>query len=172
MYIRHGPKAYKNGANVEYSLDPGLTEAGKSAAHTKFTELINRYGPPAQIVTSPYFRARETALIAQHVINEMTGVVVPVMAEPLIGEYLGHQSHKNLSTSLRPETLSYRPIPPENWKQYSARVRLHTRKSVGNTWYITHGIVIQSVAHFRGIEIKHPHELEGIMIDSNGVSVV
>jgi broad specificity phosphatase PhoE len=169
MYIRHANKEYKNGGSTEFSLDPGITEAGRTTAQTYFTDLILTYGPPRLIVSSPYLRARETATIAHEVIQRLTGIDVTITCDAMVGEYLGHQTHRNIYKCLRPDTLQYQPIPPETWKQYGARIRSHIKTAKCNTWYITHGLVIQSVAHFHGMKIDHPHELHGILLQDSTI---
>lgn len=177
LYIRHAQKAYRNGNAKEFSLDPGLTEQGREAARNKFRELIRLHGIPSQIISSPYLRARETAQIAREVIAEANQSSVQVSCDSLIGEYLGHHRGIDLSQTLRPETLLHDPIPPEHWKQYSTRVRRHVKftcdtKLAGPIWYITHGIVIKSIAFFRGYEITYPCELSGIKIDDGKLSII
>lgn len=189
LYIRHAQKAYSNGASIDFSLDPGLTEKGREAARTRFRELLKIYGTPSKIISSPYLRARETAQIAREVILELNNVSVEITYDSLIGEYLGHHHGKDIAKCLRPETLSYSPIPPEEWKQYSTRVRKHTKlvsqslkpiTSIENVtsrmpkrvWCITHGIIIKSIAFFHGYQIDYPAELSGITVDSSGVTTI
>lgn len=166
LYIRHGPKLYKNGDSSSYPLDPPLTPEGKNTARNKFRSLLQRFGPPPKIVSSPYLRARETAKIAQDVIFEDTGKTVPIVYDSAIGEYLGHQKNCDMKRDLYPETLQLNPLPPETWNQYSYRVRTHFNKTKDDGWYITHGLVINSIAFFHKKKF-YPSELEGIFIDSN-----
>jgi len=178
LYIRHAQKSYSNGCSDEFPLDPDLTDKGRKDAKDKFKAILDKYGVPSKIISSPYLRARETAQIAHDVIKQITGKNVEIIYDSLIGEYLGHQRKKDINKCLRPETLAYQPIPPENWKQYSFRVRKYTNNTINNEsstlrlWYITHGIIIKSIAHFRGITIPYPKELEGIYIDSKEVITI
>lgn len=227
FYIRHAEKSYSNGNSSEYSLDPNLTEKGRKMAEIKFKQLLDRYGIPNKIISSPYRRTRETSEIAQNVIFKYTGKSIDITYSPLIGEYLGHQTHRNINTSLHPDTLKLNPIPPENWREYGYRVRQHlqlipnhfpkrpikykrnitqnnnivtkhlvrinsnkkseyiqnlqwnsldeqkidiyqnTTSNTNIVWFITHGIVIQSVAFFKGKKINYPSELKGIIVDGN-----
>lgn len=177
LYIRHAQKAYSNGAVKEFSLDPALTDAGRTAARSKFRQLIIQHGIPTRIICSPYLRARETAQIANEVVAEITNSQVEITYDREIGEYLGHHHGKNLQQCLRPETLVHNPIPPELWKQYQTRIRKYVRDtnwacSKQLTWHITHGLIIQSIAQFRGYKIKHPEELSGIRVDEHEVSLI
>jgi broad specificity phosphatase PhoE len=180
LYIRHAQKAYRNGDAKEFALDPELTEKGREAARNKFRELIRVHGIPSRIISSPYLRARETAQIACEVIAEVNDCSIQITCDSSIGEYLGHHRGIDLSRCLRPETLSYNPIPPEQWKQYSTRVKRHVHftrecrvsQSSQPIWYITHGIVIKSVAFFQGYDIAYPCELSGIKVDPDKVSLI
>lgn len=172
LYIRHAEKAYGNGKSAEFSLDPHLTESGREASKVKFKYLVEKYGIPEKIVCSPYLRARETAQIAREIILNITGDKLEISCDPLIGEYLGHHKNKDISSCLHKETLIHNPIPPEQWKQYSSRVRKHLRSAKSNIWYITHGLVIDSIAFFNGIKIPYPSELEGIYIKDKNITRV
>ena len=174
FYIRHAEKAYNNGSNIEFSLDPHLTDDGREAAHAKFQYLVTQYGTPSKIISSPYLRTRETAQIAANTIFELTGTHIDIICDHHIGEYLGHHKKKNINECLRPETLIHNPVPPEEWKEYSYRIRTHLKYAQRDSyiWYITHGIVIKSIAFFHKNDIAYPSELEGIMIDHTGIHTI
>ena len=169
IYIRHAEKSYANGGNDTFPLDPPLTDQGIEAARCRFQHLFNTYGVPPRIVSSPFLRARETAYIAQNIIFDLIGCVVPVTYDSNIGEYLGHHMKKDINVCLCPETLALNPIPPETWKQYSQRMYIYVNSNPPDGWYITHGIVIQSIAFFKGKTINRPLELHGIQIQDNEV---
>jgi len=172
LYIRHAQKLYHNGGAVDFPLDPNITHAGKIKARERFIQLLNIYGPPTKIVTSPYLRARETAIIARDVIYENTGNLIDISYDPEIGEYLGHQKSRNIQTDLHQETLVHKPIPPETWNQYSYRIRKHIISSISGCWYITHGIVINSIVFFNKGKVSYPEELGGIFIQDGIISGV
>jgi broad specificity phosphatase PhoE len=173
LYIRHGQKAYSNGKADKFCFDPPLTEQGKTASITRFSNLLLTQGLPQRIISSPYLRARETAQIAHDVILQLTGISIPVSYDPLLGEYLGNQKRKELYDEVRPETLELNPIPPEDWHDYSARIRRHLTNARESTWYITHGVVIQSVAYFvASKKLSHPGELSGIFVNNNTITAI
>ena len=93
LYIRHGQKSYSNGKSTIYSLDPDLTENGRLQAYNKFKYLLNNFGIPKIIISSPYLRTRETAEIAKTVILEQTNIEIPIIYDSSIGEYLGNQTN-------------------------------------------------------------------------------
>lgn len=168
LYIRHAEKEYKNGKNEEFSLDPDITEEGKMKALNKFKLLVDEYGAPEKIITSPYLRTRTTAEIAQSVIFEHKKIHIEIEYDNQLGECLKNQIDKDLNKCLRPETLLHNPIPPETLIQYNKRMYNHTKKHQYNTWYITHGFNIYTVASIKKLKIKYPDELCGIVIDNDG----
>jgi broad specificity phosphatase PhoE len=169
LYIRHSFKEYKNGKNEEFSLDPDITEEGKLAAREKFIMLVNTYGVPNQIISSPYLRARTTAHIAADVILELTGKQINITCDRYVGECLEHQIGKDLNVCLRPETLQHRPIPPETKQQFNKRMFIHTKKAKQNVWYILHGRNIYTIASIKKQKIQYPAELCGIHINDDGI---
>ena len=173
LYIRHGLKAYRNGESDKFYFDPPLTEQGKSTAIARFSDLLFKQGIPEYIISSPYLRARETAQIAHDVILQLTGVSIGVKYDPLLGEYLGNQRKKDLADGVHPETLELQPIPPEEWRDYSARIQKHIAQATDCTWYITHGVVIQSIAYLKaGKKIPQPKELTGILVIDNTINII
>lgn len=168
LYIRHADKEYRNGCNEEFSLDPDITEKGKVEALDKFKLLLDKYGPPEKIITSPYLRTRTTAEIARSVIFKHTNIYIEIEYDNQLSECLKNQINKDLNVCLRPETLIHNPIPAETLDKYNKRIYNHTKKSQFNTWYITHGFNIYTVALIKKYKIKYPSELCGIMIDSEG----
>ena len=281
LYVRHSEKSYKNGASERFPLDPNLTVYGRKLAQSRFEELVESYGPPELIISSPYLRTRETAEIAQQVILEATGTHVDIHYDPFIGEYLGNQKSISLEEGVTPETLALDPVHHETLEQYRSRVRQHvrglnplrdrepvrqrgrgsgsrrsreqtttrrgreqtttrrgreqtttrcgreqttTRRARGSDdenkhsvsqrsdsyvknpsiesqpdpvakavmspvedisidkdrvsgvvcsrWYISHGMVIKSIAHFNGVEVRYPKYLGGIVIKDGSVTAI
>jgi len=172
LYIRHGEKQYKNGRSSDFCLDPGITQVSKQFIKEKFIELALVYGIPNKIISSPYLRARETADIASSVIMEIHNVFIKPEYDPIIGEYLGHQNHRNIKECLREETLMHNPIPPENWNQYCSRIKEHFIKAEENVWYITHGIVIKSISNLYETKIKHVNYVGGIRVENGIVTII
>lgn len=170
LYIRHGEKSYTNGKSSTFSFDPNLTSSGKLAAYDRFFHLLTTYGPPTKIISSPYLRTRETAAIAQEVIYNTTGQIIPIYHDVILGEYLAHHRPSNLSIDLREETLRHQPIGHESWREYTQRIEQHQGED--NVWYITHGIVISSIASCYGVKLPRPSQLHGIYVKDNAVHIV
>jgi broad specificity phosphatase PhoE len=172
IFIRHAEKQYRNGESDDYPLDPDITEAGKSAARQKFRELYLKYGKPDCIVSSPFLRARSTAAIAQEVVYELSNTHVEIQCDNRIGEYLGNKVHINLESGVRSLTLMHEPFHPETYNQYSNRVRVFVASNPSNGWYISHGIVIQSVAFWKNISVPYPGVLQGVRFDGATVTPI
>lgn len=169
IYIRHAEKRYKNNGSMTYPLDPDLTEQGIQEAKNKFLQLLITYGVPNSIICSPYLRARQTAILAANVIYKHIGILVPIIYDRDIGEYLGHQDNIN-NQSFTKETWELNPIVDKSWYEFEGRIKLH--KVYSRSWCITHGVVIQSLAKTYNKKIKHPKTLTGILIEQNNIILI
>ena len=135
IYIRHGPKEYRNGYSSDLKHDPGLTEQGKFEAQKCGGRLLKKYGLPSLIVCSPYKRARETAekmLEGIEFIFRINKLVYDKSQAPKIvidsdlSEYLGNHYSEKLDVSA--ETEKYKPPHPECFRDFCARVKHHNDK--------------------------------------------
>lgn len=174
LYLRHADKQYANGNSKMFPLDPGITKKGKEKIITLVPYYIKKYGTPSTIISSPYYRTRQTTSIIASTIYNITGKTVNVSYDSIIGEYLGHQKIQNIATCLRPETLSYAPIYLETWEQYITRITEHkqdTENSKNNIWYVTHGLLIQSISSLYGKKIEYPGSLQGFYIDNGDIII-
>lgn len=146
IYIRHADKSYGNINNVEYfKHDPGITEVGVERTKSIASKLIEIYGEPTLIVSSPYRRTRETALV----MNSMLKKPLEEIAIDIgISEYLGN--HNNVPLDVTHATLIHSPPHPETFEQMKTRVKKHARKlkkfSRGVVWFISHGLIIKQIA--------------------------
>lgn len=167
LYIRHSEKTHKNGESPIFPLDPDLTDHGKNLAKNKFQFLYKKFGTPKKIITSPFLRTRQTAQIAQDIIYENTGCLVEIYVDNFLGEFVSNK-HKFIdkSSALTPETLQYDPFYLENWNQFIERINYFTKNNnnYDNTWYITHGLIIQCISKNMGKKISYPGILEGFTI--------
>jgi broad specificity phosphatase PhoE len=144
IYIRHADKNYLNGCSEYFKHDPGITESGVSRAKHIALELINLYGQPDRIVTSPFRRTRETALVMNSVLNRPLD---EIEVDVNLSEYLGN--HYNVPLDVMEHTKIYRPPHPENFEQMKLRVKNHLKKIKKSnvlTWFITHGLIIKQIA--------------------------
>jgi broad specificity phosphatase PhoE len=171
LFIRHGEKEYRNGHSSEFPLDPGLTEEGKKAAYDKFYKLCDLLGPPNRIVCSPYLRTRETAEIAREAVNAWKqdkgknwARDPEIIHERRIGEFLGNHMNCVMGRDVRPMTLLHDPVPPETLTSFRRRVSEFYYNHHGPGWYVTHGILIQTIAYYNNYSLEHPEPLGGVYI--------
>ena len=150
IYIRHADKSYGNINDMQYfKHDPGITEIGVQRTKTIAKKLIETYGEPTQIVSSPYRRTRETALIMNSVLKSP---LEEISIDIGIAEYLGN--HSNIALDVTTATSIHSPPHPENFEQMKIRVKKHidklkkySRKNKKEViWFITHGLIIKQIA--------------------------
>lgn len=148
IFIRHGEKLYYNGRSETLKHDSPLTENGKEEATRFGKELIEKYGNPSYVFSSPYLRCRETA-IAMMAASENGNSSFELYIDRRVSEYLGH--HREEPLDVTEETLRYDPPHPEHFKELAARVEdaFHAyeklESSDGPIWVITHGIVLSLI---------------------------
>lgn len=173
LYIRHAKKIYNNNSSNQYCLDAPLTEEGRNDAKIKFQQLIEKYGIPDSIVTSPFLRNRETAKIAQDCILATKQQLVEIKYDPKIGEYLGNQKAKDIYQHLYQDTIDLNPIPVESLDQFRKRVIEHLREVKDKyTWYISHGFFIKLIAQQYNYYPGHIKELSGIYIKDQNLELI
>lgn len=171
LFIRHSYKQYKNSYKGEYRLDAPLTEEGIRLAEDTFTLLIEKYGAPPMIFSSPYLRTRQTAEIGQKIIENCAGIFVEIRINPQLSECLCNQTDKDLTNGWRSETLSYSPIKAEKWREYKQRMKKAYEENVEAGWYITHGLNVESIG--RHYKLKHyPNEMGGIVVNEDKIAEI
>jgi broad specificity phosphatase PhoE len=152
IYIRHADKSYGNINNMEYfKHDPGITEMGVERAKCIAKKLIEIYGEPTQIVSSPYRRTRETSLVMNSVLkNPLEDIIIDIG----ISEYLGN--HSNAVLDVTSATKVHSPPHPETFENMKNRVKKHLKKiqkySKGVIWFISHGLIIKQLAGLLNIK--------------------
>lgn len=152
IYIRHADKSYGNINNMEYfKHDPGITEVGVERAKSIAKKLIEIYGEPTQIVSSPYRRTRETSLVMNSVLkNPLEDIII----DTGISEYLGN--HSNAVLDVTSATKVHSPPHPETFEHMKHRVKKHLKKiqkySKGVIWFISHGLIIKQLAGLLNIK--------------------
>jgi broad specificity phosphatase PhoE len=171
ILIRHGEKQYRNADAKFHKHDPGLTEIGVERAKGVAKKLIQLYGEPFKIISSPYRRARETALIMN---SELSGPVDEIIIDNNLSEYLGNHSQANLDVTVA--TAIHKPPHPEKFEDMQKRTKKclnKMRKLMADhpnriVWLITHGIIIQQIANFIGIRMpKTIPYLSGLLLQED-----
>ena len=147
IYIRHADKAYKNMESEIFKHDPGITTLGVDRSINVAKRLIEEYGPPDKIVSSPFRRARETAMIMNTVLNNPLEEIV---IDNNLSEYLGN--HNNVPLDVTTATQIHNPPHPETFDEMKKRVKRHVEKirkkshQKETVWFITHGLILKQVA--------------------------
>jgi broad specificity phosphatase PhoE len=178
LYIRHSTKKYDNGKYHERSFDPGLTDEGALQAYEHFVWLLGTGSPvPEKIVCSPYLRARQTAKEAQAAIYNTTGLYIPIIREPRLREYI-NPKHRIRWTEeyFYPETLEHTydiKHVSEQWHQLLKRADEQVAAHEDNTWYVSHGVVIQQIAArfgARAVNLSYPDILGTYRVDHESIT--
>lgn len=165
IYIRHADKQYKNMKSELFKHDPGITQIGVERSRKVALKLIEQYGEPVKIVSSPYRRARETAMIMNMTLkNPLEEIII----DTTISEYLGN--HANTPLDVTNATKFHNPPHPETFDDMKKRVKKHVEKvkkedkmllqshnviekgQLGVVWYITHGLIMKQIAGHSGIK--------------------
>lgn len=155
IYIRHADKAYKNMESEFFKHDPGITQTGVERAKRVARKLIDEYGIPTKIVSSPFRRARETAMIMNMILeNPFEEIEIDIN----LSEYLGN--HNNIPLDVTTATLVHNPPHPETFNDMKLRVKKHVEKMRKNNntntnetvWFITHGLIIKQIGNNVGLK--------------------
>jgi len=153
IYIRHADKAYKNMESEIFKHDPGITQVGVERARKVALKLVEEYGPPTSIVSSPFRRARETAMIMNMTLNNP---FEEILIDNTLSEYLGN--HNNVPLDVTTATKIHNPPHPETFDEMKKRVKKHVEKQRKNkntnqiVWFITHGLIIKQIGSSIGIK--------------------
>jgi broad specificity phosphatase PhoE len=153
IYIRHSDKLYKNG---DRGHDPPLTTKGRAKVEPLGRALVERYGVPLIIISSPFLRCRETSELLHRAIYEKTGKRVGIKCDREISEYLGNHADKPLMVN--EITQLYNPPHPETFYDMEDRVHKHNDKmrdldhDPRPVWIVTHGLIMNRLIAFMGFK--------------------
>jgi broad specificity phosphatase PhoE len=148
IYIRHAADDYD--ADTSHLHDTPLTAKGIRDATRTAVELVQRYGPPTMIYSSPYQRAVQTA----HQMRTSLKLNVPIVLDGALGKYFPatYKGH----VDVQDVTMAFRPPMRETKKQLRSRVIEHCQQmrhhlllpqeKGGTVWCITHAIVVRRIA--------------------------
>lgn len=152
IYIRHADKAYKNMESELFKHDPGITQVGVERARNVALRLIKEYGKPTKIVSSPFRRARETAMIMN---MSLENPFEEIFIDPNLSEYLGN--HNNVPLDVTNATKIHNPPHPETFEDMKKRVKKHVEKMRKKQnkysknkeiiWFITHGLILKQICN-------------------------
>lgn len=138
-----------------FKHDPGITKVGVERSRKIAVRLLEMYGEPCKIISSPFRRARETAMVMNMTLK------IPleeILIDNNISEYLGN--HPESPLDVTKATQIHKPPHPETFDDMKKRVKRHIDKMrkkenaslKGVIWVITHGIIMKQVAAYAGIK--------------------
>jgi len=158
-FIRHGQKLWNNGRKPNwmkgYSHDPPLNMVCKKDIQTTSLQIVAEH-IPTEIISSPFLRCRQTAILIHESLNGR-GIKVPVIVDSDLGEYLGnwkigtsgHSRQIDPIVDISPETLAYihEQDRVETMPQFEERMsRILTKNwAQKSVWVVTHGLVISTL---------------------------
>lgn len=171
MFLRHGPKAFKNrkGSIGSRQLDTPLTTIGKTKIYEQSKLLIEKYGCPDMIISSPFCRTRQTADILSKTCIKHFDRIPEFYIDSDIGEYLGYIENPK-SDEFFDETLKFNPIIDNDNQEFDLRVKnfLHNINVTDKKIIIvTHGLFVQKTEQFLGYSGVYPGYYEGFVMTHN-----
>ena len=167
IWIRHGEKIYPNGAAPQgsHNHDPPIKDNVKCKIEKICEKIRSRFGVPTKIISSPFLRTRETALLIKDFFNSEKEINIVI--DNNISEYLGWSRPKGQRADVSEETNQF--ITPtlgtEKLKDVEQRSREHVQyvNKTGITVVVTHGIVIGYIYQYlTGKKMNRINELRGI----------
>jgi len=140
IYLRHG----NDDKHSVYKQDNSLNSSKETeqAIIKKTKWLIETYGYPQKIYSSPFKRCRSTLRIMLNVLKNYHNVSI----DPCLSRRFVNKEAKN--PSVRPTTMQYHPPIQENNTHFKARVdkaEERAKKYHGVTWSITHYLVMKAL---------------------------
>lgn len=178
IWIRHAEKKYNNG----WPTDGGRLHDSPIADDSQISidienmvkDLVEKYGVPDKIITSPFLRTRQTTLLIKQSIKSLYDRDINIEYSTDIGEFLGFCKNKNEEADLDIETKKYYKEPyiiGERIKALYERLVYHIKKinrTENNVWLVTHGMIISKIhAIFNTVEPTRPKPLDYILYDGN-----
>jgi len=161
VFVRHGRSRHAElGILAGRAGCPGLTEQGVAQAREVATELLDRYGLPDAVETSPVRRARQTAEL---IVDTLRIGVPPVQddrltePDPGLADGMTHAESAARFGSFDPRSEPDRPTAPggESWNRFLARIEHYVEAQDSrpgeHRWVVTHaGFMVWLVRHLSG----------------------
>lgn len=156
VYIRHAHKDYQNGNAEFFKFDPSITDEGVARAKIIAKHLVDLYGEPTRIISSPFRRTRETATVLGSILKNQFADIYEIDRD--VGEYLGNHNGAELDVVVA--TRIHNPFHSESFETMKKRVKKHIEKirkrnsqnSKEIIWVVTHGIIVKQVVSYFGIK--------------------
>ena len=163
MFIRHGHRTHDNNASVKQRLDGSIVE--DHFPHTSILDnQVAKRGLPVALVSSPYQRTRETAVLIQQYLLIKYDTLVDIVIDPQIGEYLGNQRMVR-KEDFHPSTYLFHPVRDNRLSEFMDRCRNYD--SSLDKWYVSHSYFIRM-----HIQLKWGKDMSKARIEEFDVHIV
>jgi len=178
IWIRHVEKKYNNGRPVDGGKlhDSPIVEDSQTQIEIEklVKELVEIYGIPDNIITSPFLRTRQTSSMIKETVMRMYQRDIKIECSTDVGEFLGFCKNKNEEADLELETKKHYKEPyiiGERIKALYERLVTHIKKinrTERNVWIVTHGIIMSKIhTIFNNIEPSRPKPLDYMLYNGN-----
>jgi len=170
IWLRHAEKEYANGKGPNHMplFDPPILKSEEKKIDNTGAVLIANYGPPTDIFTSPYRRARETAILLKDSVKKHTDIdqelLTSIRVDCNVSEYLGFQKDKIYTSKYLVDEktdhfINANALVKESISSLEKRIKSHlnvfnlneyfldvnSSKINKNIWVVTHGYVITQI---------------------------
>ncbi len=131
-----------------YTLDPHITIKGIKSILKIVNGLVEEYGIPSIIYSSPLTRCRESSYYIVKYLKDKYNIKIEIIITPHISRYFTSNEKKN--PDIRDRSVKFNTPVNETWKDFKKRIRYfnHTHKYELKTknivvWCVTHYLVIR-----------------------------
>ncbi|AGO83769.1 PGAM Histidine phosphase domain containing protein [Pandoravirus salinus] len=174
LYIRHGDDHHDARREARYPKhDHPLNREGKARAARMARNLVERYGAPTVVYCSPFKRARQTADIMMHALDDADRARITI--DPGLSRYFSRREQRRPSVGSDTHEAGPPPIRERNGefgrrcrRQYKRVVARHFFEPDGDrvkrndgkrpvVWCITHALVMRRVAERVGVVVPDDH---------------
>ena len=170
IFFRHGEKAHHNlQVDRPYPYDSDITKNDLSKAQAAVERLLEEFGPPTELITSPYRRCIQTSNWLLNLAEDIDPAVSSVhfVVDPRLSEYYGSIKTIDLGY-IHPDTIHYHPLIHIGRESLVEAVRGVVgdakESSEEVVWYVTHGTVLARIADAFGIHRSRFKTLDYLIV--------
>lgn len=164
IYIRHGERVSDN-------IDSDITYNAHFVAQTQASNLLQYYGEPDYIITSPYQRCIQTAQALNSIFNNSKSIFI----DPRISSKSSGKNNTISPGILHQDTFYYQPPLKEARPNVYRRIYDH-RKQFENeqacVWFVTHRGVIHDLLEMSGAEPEYVEPLTALIYDGDSLGIL
>ena len=169
LYIRHGERMSRN-------IDTPVTEEGLIKAKERAVKLLEFYGEPDYIVTSPYLRCRQTAAAINSYFDTPKQIYVDtrISSKSMALKRVSLSGDVTKVGSVSATTLIHSPPlnePRGNVKNRIMDHRIEYQSKSMNIWFVTHRGCINDILEIYGCKGKYVKPLGAVGITNNSIEL-